>query len=76
MVKVCEVAGDESPIPARLGAWRDGKKTGWLSARSRYPLSCAVLMRERLIESDEKFRERKDKEMKEEMQKALQNLNK
>jgi hypothetical protein len=47
----------------------------WISAQSRYPLSCAVLMRERLIESEEEFRERRDKQMKEDMQKALQNLN-
>jgi hypothetical protein len=46
----------------------------WIAAKSRYPLSCAVLQREHLIESDQKFRERRDKETKEEMDKALRNL--
>lgn len=48
----------------------------WISARSRHPLSCAVLERERLIESDEEFRGRRDKKMKEEMEKALKDLTK
>lgn len=46
----------------------------WIAAKSRYPLSCAVLAREHLIESDEDFRARRDREMKEEMDKALRNL--
>ena len=48
----------------------------WISARSRYPVSCAVLERERLIESDEEFRGRRDRKMKEEMEKALKDLTK
>ena len=48
----------------------------WGAARSRYPLSCAVQEREGLIESDAEFRERKDRERKEEMDKELQNLTK
>ena len=46
----------------------------WIAAESRYPLSCAVLKREGLIQSDEEFRQRRDKEMKDEIQKQLQSL--
>ncbi len=46
----------------------------WIAAKSRYPLSCAVLQSEGLIESDADFRVRKDKELKEEMEKELRKL--
>ena len=42
----------------------------WIAAKSRYPLSCAVLQREHLIESDKEMDERIQKEMKEEIDKA------
>jgi hypothetical protein len=35
----------------------------WIAAKSRYPLACAVLQREGLIESDEEFEKRMQKEM-------------
>lgn len=46
----------------------------WIAAKSRYPLSCAVLQREGLIESDEEFKERTDKELQTEIQNQFQNL--
>jgi hypothetical protein len=46
----------------------------WIAAKSRYPLSCAVLQREGLIESDIDFRNRKDREIRERMDETLRNL--
>lgn len=46
----------------------------WIAAESRYPLSCAVLQREGLIESDQELRQQRDKEMHDAIQKQFQSL--
>jgi hypothetical protein len=41
----------------------------WIAAKSRYPLSCRALARERLIESDEEFENRTQKELNDKLDK-------
>ncbi len=43
----------------------------WMAAKARYPLGCRVLQREGIIESDEAFRARVERETRERMEKAM-----
>ena len=48
----------------------------WISAKSRFPLGCRVLAREGIIESDEAFKARIEREAKEEFDKAMRDAQK
>ena len=45
----------------------------WISAKSQNPLGCRILAREGIIESDREFRERTNREVQREIDKAMEN---
>ena len=46
----------------------------WISAKSRFPLGCRVLAREGIIESDEAFKARLQRETEEEFNKTMRDI--